>query len=284
MINFEYRTRRVELPEGAIQTYSFGSGEKVVFAFPSFPHSGLLYLLFTRHFDSSKYTFITFDLPGWAGWSDRSYLQPEKSERRITLDEYVDIADAVLTSYQVKSFRIIGYSFGGNLALRLAIRHPEQVNRVVLVSAVLFGNLLKGTKAYRLLRIGRLLKLHKILERRLIKGFVTAAKQVKLDSGDSIIDLYGAMYKQIHAPSLMECLNALFEDSGEDLVKKINSIPHLLVINSRDEDNMFRKQAERIRRIVDHEKTLFLNGSHNDFLVNPSLKNVKQVMRFLLAD
>ena len=66
MLDFSYKKSTVEYKNNLIQCYEFGTGKKIVFSFPSFPHSGLYYLWFLNHYDTSKVKFITFDLPGWA--------------------------------------------------------------------------------------------------------------------------------------------------------------------------------------------------------------------------
>lgn len=96
-------------------------------------------------------------LPGWAGhvmldWSnDRLgtfyrilaqrrrmvFLDPPGADRSATgfdIDEQVECGIAVLAATGCAQVSIVGSSFGGPLAIALAARHPERVDRLVLLS------------------------------------------------------------------------------------------------------------------------------------------------------
>ncbi len=67
---------------------------------------------------------LTIDLPGHG----------ENAAVAATLDETADLlADAL----PVEPFTLGGYSYGGRLALHFALRHPERVGRLVLLSATM---------------------------------------------------------------------------------------------------------------------------------------------------
>jgi pimeloyl-ACP methyl ester carboxylesterase len=55
--------------------------------------------------------------------------------RKISLPDIGDDMAVVLRQLGVKQADVLGYSFGGGVALRLAAQHPELVRRLVLVSA-----------------------------------------------------------------------------------------------------------------------------------------------------
>ncbi|MEI6361932.1 MAG: alpha/beta fold hydrolase [Actinomycetes bacterium] len=52
------------------------------------------------------------------------------------LDTWTDHAIGVLDALGIEKAHVVGNSFGGSLALSLAIRHPERVNRLVLMGSV----------------------------------------------------------------------------------------------------------------------------------------------------
>lgn len=56
-------------------------------------------------------------------------------DRAIDLIDIGDDLAAVLDSLGYEQVDVVGYSFGGGAALRLAIQHPESVRRLVVVSA-----------------------------------------------------------------------------------------------------------------------------------------------------
>jgi 2-hydroxymuconate-semialdehyde hydrolase len=55
---------------------------------------------------------------------------------RYTMDHWVAQAVGVLDALDVERADVVGNSFGGALALALAIRHPERVRRLVLMGSV----------------------------------------------------------------------------------------------------------------------------------------------------
>lgn len=72
---------------------------------------------------------IAPDMVGF-GFSDRPAGQ------RYTMDAWVAQAVGVLDALDVERADLVGNSFGGALALALAIRHPQRVRRLVLMGAV----------------------------------------------------------------------------------------------------------------------------------------------------
>ena len=70
---------------------------------------------------------LTFDLPGFGA----SQMPREK----ITIRGYGHFVDALLDELGVSSAAVVGNSMGGFIGIELAIRFPERVERLVLVSA-----------------------------------------------------------------------------------------------------------------------------------------------------
>lgn len=84
------------------------------------------------------------DLVGF-GWSTRFPLRP------LTGDEYAERLAALLDTLGWPSAHVVGQSWGGGLAQRLAVAHPDRVDRLVLVATVDPGRTLwLGTTGLRL--------------------------------------------------------------------------------------------------------------------------------------
>jgi pimeloyl-ACP methyl ester carboxylesterase len=56
-------------------------------------------------------------------------------DRPINLIDIANDLSVVLKQLGYKAVDVVGYSFGGGAAFRLAVQHPEQVRRVVIISA-----------------------------------------------------------------------------------------------------------------------------------------------------
>jgi pimeloyl-ACP methyl ester carboxylesterase len=79
------------------------------------------------------YRVITFDRPGF-GLSDKT------TTFNYAISNQADLTAALLNALAVESAVIVGHSAGGNVAASFALRHPDQVDRLVLVDAAVgFG-------------------------------------------------------------------------------------------------------------------------------------------------
>ncbi|MDQ6985179.1 MAG: hypothetical protein Q9M91_01370 [Candidatus Dojkabacteria bacterium] len=113
MNKFEYTSKRIKFKSSEIQTYTFGSGKKVILSLPGFATPGIFYLFFTSFYNHKNFKIITFDVPGWGGLSDNIF-----KDNKFSIDECVEIAEKVLEEYRVKTCNIIGYSYRGAFSLR----------------------------------------------------------------------------------------------------------------------------------------------------------------------
>lgn len=75
-----------------------------------------------------SYTIIAIDLPGF-GFST---LPPSKGY--LTLAEFDRMLDHFAASVLPPSFVVVGHSLGGWIAMRFALRHPDRIEKLVLVN------------------------------------------------------------------------------------------------------------------------------------------------------
>lgn len=81
----------------------------------------------------ASYRVVTFDRPGF-GLSDKS------AAFNYAISSQADLTAELLDALAIESAVIVGHSAGGNAAAAFAVRHPERVDRLVLVdAAVAFG-------------------------------------------------------------------------------------------------------------------------------------------------
>jgi pimeloyl-ACP methyl ester carboxylesterase len=75
---------------------------------------------------SKTHRVIAIDLQGHGHTAD--------IDRPLTMEAMADDVAALLNYLEIAKADVMGYSMGGGVALRLTVRHPGVVNRVVLVS------------------------------------------------------------------------------------------------------------------------------------------------------
>ena len=59
---------------------------------------------------------------------------------KLTYELFADDVNGLLDSLNIKRANILGWSDGGNIALLLALRHPEKIKKMAVMAAVLFNN------------------------------------------------------------------------------------------------------------------------------------------------
>ncbi|MEJ7797842.1 MAG: alpha/beta hydrolase [Solirubrobacteraceae bacterium] len=78
-------------------------------------------------FFARDHRVIGVDLPGFGA--------SEMPARKISISNYADTLDALLDVLEIDAVRLVGNSMGGFIGAELAIRHPNRVERLVLVAA-----------------------------------------------------------------------------------------------------------------------------------------------------
>jgi pimeloyl-ACP methyl ester carboxylesterase len=101
-----------------------GSGDPLVFIPPAFGYAGL------KRFPelTATHSVITVDLQGNGRTADIP-------DRPISIEQYADDVVGLLKHLQIAKADFLGESYGGDTAAVIAVRHPEQVRRVVTYSA-----------------------------------------------------------------------------------------------------------------------------------------------------
>jgi pimeloyl-ACP methyl ester carboxylesterase len=60
----------------------------------------------------------------------------EDIDRPVSYDQMADDTAELLRQLEIEKADILGYSLGGGIAIELAIRHPDRVDKLVVISAV----------------------------------------------------------------------------------------------------------------------------------------------------
>jgi pimeloyl-ACP methyl ester carboxylesterase len=104
-----------------------GTGDPLVYIPPAFCHAGMISLAAL----AQSHSVITVDLQGHGRTADIP-------ERALTLEQHAKDVVALLKHLGIAKADFFGQSFGGGIAILIAIHHPEMVRRVATYGAT-FG-------------------------------------------------------------------------------------------------------------------------------------------------
>ena len=220
-----------------------------------------------------EHRVITFDLPGF-GASDMP-------REKITIRGYGRFVDALLDELGVSSAAVVGNSMGGFIGIELAIRFPERVERLVLVSAAgLSIEYLRNERALALLNVaenrlaaysGWLASRSDALARRpgarrMIFGIV--AHRADLLPGPLVAEQVRGSGK----PGFLPALDALTDYPIRDRLGEI-ACPTLIVWGAEDKLVPARDADEFARLIPNSRKVVWPDTGHVAMLERPEAFN-----------
>lgn len=94
---------------------------------------------------AQRYRVVALDLKGF-GHSER----PAKSD--YSLSAQADVVAGVMKQLNIEQAMVIGHSMGGAVSMRVAVRHPERVKRLVLVDSASDREFRRGLRLASFLR------------------------------------------------------------------------------------------------------------------------------------
>lgn len=125
----QYKEDSIKLKEGSLHFYTKGEGKPIVFlqGGPGFSS----YYMRSIADSLSGYQCILIDYEGTGKsqyrTADKSWVSPEK---------VVDDIELVRQKLNIPVWDIIGHSYGTHFGLYYAIKHPQHVNKIILVSSI----------------------------------------------------------------------------------------------------------------------------------------------------
>ncbi|MGQ2985412.1 alpha/beta fold hydrolase [Flavobacterium sp.] len=185
---------------------------------------------------AKTYKVIAIELQAHGHTADRS--QP------LSFEQDADDVAALLKKLSISKAHIMGFSNGGTTAMKVAIRHPEIVDRLILASAVYS-------------REG------------MFPGFFDYMKGAKFD--DMPQPLKDAYLKASpgNSKGLVTMFNrdvermVNFKDISEELVKSIKA--STLVING-DKEAVQSTHALKLSQLIPNARLLILPSGHGDYI------------------
>ena len=199
------------------------------------------------------FSIYTLDLPGFG-------KSPIK--RPITLKDYADFVYEFIRDNNIREPILVGHSFGGAVAAKLAILHPEIISKLILVdaSAIRESNL----KTELSIKIAGIFKyfLPKKTREFILKLF-------KFDTSD---------YALIVNPHLKETFrNIISENLAPEL--PLIKTPVLVIWGEKDIETPL-KEGRLIAKLIPNAKlSVIKNAGHHVFLEKPE-EFIKQIKEF----
>jgi pimeloyl-ACP methyl ester carboxylesterase len=216
---------------------------------------------------------IAFDLPGFGA--------SEMPRERITISGYGRFVDALLDELGVSSAAVVGNSMGGFIGIEIAIRFPERIERLVLVSAAglsieylrneralavlgALGNRLAAYSGWVASRSDALAR--RPVARRAIFGIV-AHRPDRLPS-----PLVAEQVRGSGKPAFIPALDALTDYPIRDRLGEI-ACPTLIVWGAEDKLVPARDADEFARLIPNSRKVVWAQTGHVAMLERPGAFN-----------
>jgi pimeloyl-ACP methyl ester carboxylesterase len=230
---------------------------------------------------SHHYRVLVPDLIGF-GYTDKPDID-------YTLDAFVDFVLAFMESVGVSGASLVGHSLGGTIALRVAIRHPGSVERLVVAST---GGL--GEPPNRLLKLLRIPLLGELLLRPSPAKTRQALKLYFHDESYVTEELVDLNYRLISQPGAVRAYLSTIRNtltasnSDSDLTtlvtEKLDQIEAPTLVLWGEEDRVLspgnaQVAAQGIRNVEVH---LIPEAGHNP-MVEQSERFTQAVLDFLAS-
>jgi len=208
------------------------------------------------HYLQNDFVVYFLDLPGFG---DSPIGKP------MVLKDYADFVYKFLQKNKIEKPVIIGHSFGGAAAAKLAILHPESVSKLILVGASAIRQprckMILVKKAADFLKPILPLKLRKFI-----------LKLLKLDKTD---------YAQIESPELKETFKNVISEDLRPYLPLIKS-PTLVIWGEKDTVTPLSEGKTIAKTIPGAKLSIIKNTGHFLFLEKP-LEFINEIKKFTIS-
>lgn len=207
------------------------------------------------YFLKDEFNIYDFDLPGFG---------KTPIEKPMTLKDYADFVHEFLKDNKIEQPIIIGHSFGGAVATKLALLYPESILKLILVSASAIRHPNIKTKVLR-----KISKIFNPLVSEKIKLIIL--RILKLEKSD---------YAIIQNPLLKKTFKNLI---NKDLTPHLSliKIPTLVIWGEKDTVTPLAEGELIFRTIPGAKLEIIKNAGHFSFL-EKSEEFIKLIKEFAL--
>ena len=193
------------------------------------------------HLKQKKLSVLTLDFPGFGG--------SDAPREDFELDDYYKIVEQLLIELNISKINIVAHSFGGRIALLVAARKPEIVNKLVLVDSAGIKPRFSIKKSIKVWHYKFLKKLKK-------------AGIIKKDLSNFGSSDYRAMPN-----SLKPVFNRIVNNNiTTNELKSIQS--PALIVWGKDDDSTPFYMAKKLNKHIKDSAIVALDGGHFAYLQN----------------
>ncbi len=157
---------------------------------------------------AAQHRVYAVDLPGH-GRTDKPL------EISYTIESLAQFIYDFMVALVVERAHIVGHSLGGAIATRLALRHPDVIEKLVLV-----GSAGLGKEMAMMLRLSSLPLLGEMITRPSLSGLATVAKLLVHDSTVMTDDLIKLNYQMAALPGAQQAFLRTLRSNGNFLGQK----------------------------------------------------------------
>ena len=265
-------SRYLELNGNKIHYTDRGKGEVVLFLHGIF--SSLHTFETWAHLLAKDFRVITIDMPGFG-------LTKSNPKNDYSISFYVDFINQFTLELGIMKLIISGNSLGGWIAWEFAVRFPEKVNKMILVSSAGYINNGKFPLPFVLARSPILKNVFRleITSRRIVKFFINRLIIDKKIITDSLIDRYYSIALR------KENRQAFVKFANSNLIQNTNAlrdikIPTLIFWGEKD-SWISSEHANRFNRDIQNSKVKIYDSVGHIPMEEIPEKSLKDLMSFL---
>lgn len=257
MINNKISSKQIIINNLLVNYYYFLSSKKIPHKTLVFLHGwgvdSQLWLKIAPTLMKKNYSLYFVDLPGFG----RSQTPPDS----YNLDHYKDVVIKLIESLGLKNVTIVGHSFGGSIAIKLALNNAHDLSKLVLVNAA-------GV------REPSILKSFKTIMAKIIRPLFSPSFMQPIRA--RFYQLIGSEYLNI--PSMSKVFTQVISENLMPFLSEIN-IPTLIISGDNDKVTPVSHAKEMNKKIKGSRLAIF-SGGHFSFLDQPD-EFVKVLTKFI---
>lgn len=219
-----------------------GFGERVVLFLHGWGGNTSSFSTFCKSL-SARFRTINIDFKGFG--------KSEEPSKPWSVDDYANSVVELLNTLGVTKVSIVAHSFGGRVAIKMASKHPELIEKLVLVDSA-------GVKPKRGIRFFFAVKYYKFLK------FLVKHKILK----PKVLENRGSSDYSVLSETMKETFIKIVNEDLKSDIKNIKS-ETLIIWGERDTETPLFMAKKLSKWIANSGLIVLKNSSHFAYLENP---------------